>query len=63
MLVGAPGTVDGITALDGTDSGPFPSMLVACTVNVYDVPLVNPDTTIGDVVPVPVRPPGILVTV
>lgn len=63
MLVGAPGTPEGVTALDATDSGPSPAALVARTVNVYEVPLVNPVTTIGDAVPVAVMLPGVLVTV
>jgi hypothetical protein len=32
--VGAAGVVAGVTALDGTDSGPVPTPLVADTVNV-----------------------------
>jgi hypothetical protein len=36
---------------------------VAVTVNVYDTPLVKPDTVIGDEAPVPVKPPGLDVTV
>ena len=47
-------------ALDETD---VPVALVAVTVNVYGVLGVNPDTVIGDDVPVPVKPPGLLVTV
>jgi hypothetical protein len=37
--------------------------LVAVTVNVYAVPLVNPETVIGELAPVPVAPPGEAVTV
>ena len=33
-LVGAPGTVAGVTELDGVDAGPVPAALVAVTVNV-----------------------------
>ena len=47
-------------ALDGTD---VPPELVAVTVNVYGVFGDNPDTVIGEDVPVPVKPPGLLVTV
>ena len=32
--VGAPGTVDGVTELDGVDGDPVPTPLVAVTVNV-----------------------------
>jgi hypothetical protein len=32
--VGAPGTVAGTTAFDGTDAGPGPALLAAVTVNV-----------------------------
>jgi hypothetical protein len=37
--------------------------LVAVTVKVYDVPIVNPLTVIGEVAPVPVTPSGDDVTV
>ena len=50
--VGAPGTVAGVTALDGLDGGPVPVPLVAVTVKVYGVPLVRPVTRRG----VPVGP-------
>ena len=46
--------------LDGSD---VPPELVAVTVNVYTVFGINPDTVIGEDVPVPVKPPGLLVTV
>ena len=32
----------GVTAFDGVDAGPSPTLLVAVTVNVYGVPLVSP---------------------
>jgi hypothetical protein len=35
-----------------------PILLVAVTVNVYAVPIVNPDTVIGEPDPVPIIPPG-----
>ena len=41
----------------------MPLAFVAVTVNVYAVPPVNPETVIGDDEPVPVNPPGELVTV
>src|SRR5712692_4473647 len=34
----------GVTALDAADSAPLPTLFVACTVNVYAVPFVNPVT-------------------
>ena len=43
--VGAPGTPVGVTAVDGADTAPLPTALVAITVNVYAVPFVNPVTT------------------
>jgi hypothetical protein len=47
----APSGRVGVTALDGADSGPAPLLLLAWTVNVYAVPLVNPVTTTDVVVP------------
>src|SRR5262249_50868285 len=35
---------EGVTALDGSETGPFPFGLPAVTVNVYVVPLVSPVT-------------------
>jgi hypothetical protein len=61
--VGAPGSVNGVTAEEAEDAAPSPTALVAVTVKVYDVPLVRPETMIGDVAPVPVKPPGLEVTV
>lgn len=40
--VGAPGTVRGVTALDGEDANEFPAAFIAVTVKVYAVPLVSP---------------------
>jgi hypothetical protein len=42
--VGAPGTVAGVTLVDGRDGALDPAAFVATTVNVYAVPLVNPVT-------------------
>jgi hypothetical protein len=61
--VGAPGTVPGITLVDGADAGPVPAELVAVTVNVYAVPLVRPPTTSGLAEPDAIRPPGLEVAV
>ena len=62
-IVGAPGTVAGVTLFEAADGGPVPIALVAVTVNVYAVPLVRPVTVIGLEVPVAVIPPGEEVTV
>ncbi|PPK65359.1 hypothetical protein CLV40_11411 [Actinokineospora auranticolor] len=35
------GDAVGVTALDGADAGPVPTLLVADTVKVYEVPLVR----------------------
>jgi hypothetical protein len=53
----------GVTALLAVDAGDVPIAFVAVTVNVYEVPLVKPETVIGDEPPVPVAPPGLAVTV
>jgi ABC-type arginine transport system permease subunit len=61
-IVGAPDMV--VTAVDVPDETDVPLEFVAVTVNVYTVFDVKPDTVIGEeVVPVPVKPPGLLVTV
>jgi hypothetical protein len=46
-LVGTPATVDGVTAGDAADSKLSPTEFVACTVNVYAVPLVSDVTRHG----------------
>jgi len=45
-MVGAPGTVSGVTLLDAADGAPTPTALVAVTLNVYAVPLARPFTVI-----------------
>jgi hypothetical protein len=40
----------------------LPAAFTPLTVNVYAVPLVKPETVIGDEEPVPVKPPGDEVT-
>ena len=62
-IVGAPGTVAGVTLLEAADAAPAPSPLVAVTVKVYSVPLVSPLTVRGLLAPVAVSPPGPDVTV
>jgi hypothetical protein len=62
-IVGAPGTVAGVTLLEAADAGPVPIALVAFTVKVYAVPFVSPVTVIGLDAPVAVMLPGLEVTV
>ena len=57
-IVGAPGTVAGVTVFDGADAGPVPTALVAVTVKVYAAPLVRPATVMGDAAPLALMPPG-----
>ena len=47
-IVGAPGTVAGVTLLDAAEGGPFPTPFVASTVHVTATPFVSPETTIGE---------------
>jgi len=53
----------GVTLLEAPLAGPVPVAFVAVTVNVYAVPFVKPETVIGEDDPVPVKPPGLEVTV
>jgi hypothetical protein len=46
-MVGAPGTVAGVTLFDAAEGALVPTTLAAVTVNVYAVPLVRPVTVIG----------------
>ena len=52
-----------VTVVDALDETDVPPELVAETVNVYGVFDINPDTVIGEDAPMPVKPPGLLVTV
>jgi hypothetical protein len=61
--VGASGSTAGVTLPVGAEGTESPFAFVATTVNVYAVKFVNPETVIGLVVPVPVSPPGLDVTV
>lgn len=56
-MVGASGTVAGVTEFVVADGVLVPTAFVAVTVNVYEVPLVRPVITIGDEPPVAVKPP------
>jgi hypothetical protein len=60
-IVGGFGIV--VTEDDAPDAIDVLVALVAVTVNVYAVFPVNPDTVIGEVVPVPIKPSGLLVTI
>jgi hypothetical protein len=60
---GASGLSAETKVLDGADGVPAPMALFATTVNVYGVPVTNPGTTIGLVLPVAVNPPGLEITV
>ena len=52
-LVGASGTVRGVTDPDAVDAVPVPATLTALTLNVYAVPFTNPVTVVEAVVDVP----------
>jgi hypothetical protein len=62
-IVGAPGTPAGVTALLALELLLSPTLLVAITVKVYEVPFVKPVIIIGEEPPVAVSPPGLDVTV
>src|SRR3954470_3913121 len=47
-IVGAPGTVAGVTLFEGAEGGLAPMAFVAMTVKVYAVPLARP-VTVADV--------------
>jgi hypothetical protein len=49
--------------LEAEDSGPVAVEFVPLTLKVYEVPVVNPVTVIGEVAEVPVRDSGVLVAV
>ena len=56
-IVGASGTVAGVTELLAPDAVLVPTEFVAVTVNVYELPFVKPVTTIGDAPPYTTKPP------
>jgi hypothetical protein len=60
-IVGGPDTV--VTEDDALDETDVPPELVAVIENVYGIFDVNPATLIGEDAPVPIKPPGLLVTV
>jgi hypothetical protein len=63
--VGIPGTAAGTTACDALEGFPSPTLLVADTVKVYDVPLERPRTSqlSGPLAHIHVSPPGFDVAV
>lgn len=63
VIDGAPGGPVGVTEFEAPEATPVPALFVAFTVKVYAVPLLKPLTLIGLVVPLPVLPPGLEVTV
>lgn len=58
-IVGAPGPVPFTTEFDAAEVAETPYPVIVETVNVYDVPSVNPLTDIGEPEPLPVIPPGL----
>jgi hypothetical protein len=61
--VGESGIVIGVTLFETTEVAPVPTTFIAFTVKVYAVPFVKPVTVIGEPLPVPVKLPGLEVTV
>lgn len=51
VMVGASGTLAGVTLFEGADGALLPMALVAITVQVIAVPLASPVTVIGDALP------------
>ena len=64
-MLGAPGTVNGVTGDDAAEAVLLPSDALVTAVNVYAVPFVSPVTTheVAGAVAVQVAPPGDAVTV
>lgn len=61
-LVGASGTVAGVTEFDALDAVLVPMALTAVTVKVYAVPFERPVTVSGEPLPLAVNPPVFEVT-
>jgi hypothetical protein len=53
------GTATGVTAFEADDGVLVPTTLTAYTAKVYEVPLVRPETTIGETAEVAVKLPGV----
>ena len=62
-IVGASGTVAGETVLLALEAILVPTLFVAVIVKLYAVPFARPVTTIGELLPVAVKPPTLEVTV
>jgi hypothetical protein len=62
-IIGASGTVAGVTELLAEDADPVPTSFVAVTVKVYATPFVRPVIVSGEPAPLVVNPPGEEVTV
>ena len=60
-MLGAPGTVLGVTLFDAAEGTLDPLALRAVTVHVYAVPLVSPATTMGEPAPVMLVAPHVAV--
>jgi hypothetical protein len=58
--VGAFGTVDGVTAAEGSDTAEVPMPFIATTLNVYAVPFVKPVTVHASAMTVDVQVPATL---
>ena len=50
-------------AVTTADATLVPTALVAVTEQLYDTPLVKPETTMGDAIPAPVKPPALQIAV
>ena len=61
VIVGAPGTVAGVTVFEEADGALVPTALVAVTAQLTGVPLVRPVTTIVGPVPEALRAPQVAV--
>ena len=57
-MTGASGAVPGVT-FTAVDWGPGPPLLTAATVHETVVPLVNPDTVIGELGPLDITDPQV----
>jgi hypothetical protein len=56
-------TILAVILLDAALHAPDPTVFVAFTLNVYEVPFVKPVTVTGELAPEPVKPPGVDVAV
>ena len=59
-FVGALGTVEGVTAVDGSEAAEVPMPFIATTLNVYAVPFVKPVTVHASAMTVDVQLPATL---